>query len=79
MPLSTQIYPAIHDPILYAQIRCLADQSGLHGIVGKRKQTNRRIRQKGYVRIVWPNRRMAKRFKRLVRRRLRLRTRCFRV
>lgn len=44
---------------LVAQIRSLADQFGRPGIIGKRGQTNRRVRQQGYFRIVMPNKQMA--------------------
>lgn len=44
---------------LVAQIRHLADQFGRPGITGKRGQTNLRVRQQGYLRIVFPSKQMA--------------------
>lgn len=44
---------------LIAQVRHLADQFGRPGIVGKRGQTNRRVRQQGYLSIILPSKRMA--------------------
>lgn len=42
-----------------AQIRHLADQFGWHGIVGKRGQTNRRVRRQGYLSVILPSKQMA--------------------
>jgi hypothetical protein len=46
--------------VLVGQVRRLADEFGRPGITAKRGQTNRRVRQKGYLRLVWPNRRLAR-------------------
>ena len=48
------------------QIRRLADEEGWPGIVGKRGQTTERVLRKGYLRIVWPSRRSAKRYQKSV-------------
>jgi hypothetical protein len=44
---------------LVGQLRNIADQFGKPGITGKRGQTNRRVKQQGYLRIVLPTRQMA--------------------
>ena len=50
-----------HPPAwIMGQIRRLADEFGWWGIQAKRGQTNKRIRRKGYLRLVWPTRRLAK-------------------
>ncbi len=51
---------------IIGQVRRLADEFGRPGITGKRGQTNRRVKRKGYLRIVWPTRKLAKAFQRLV-------------
>ena len=79
MPFSTQTYLPAFDPVLCAFVRSLADQQGWYGFNGKDAQRNQRIRQKGYVRIVWTNRRSAKLFQRLVTARLGLKSRRFKV
>ena len=48
------------------QVRRLADKLGRPGIEGKRGQTNKRVKRKGYVRIVFPTRRLAKQYQALV-------------
>ena len=56
-----------HEPaIIVGQVRRLADELGYHGIVAKRRQTNERILQRGYLRIVLPTRRLARRYQELV-------------
>ena len=51
---------------LIGQVRRLADEFGRPGIIGKRGQKNARVLKKGYLRIVWPTRQLAKAFQRLV-------------
>ncbi|MFT9027296.1 hypothetical protein [Acetobacter indonesiensis] len=52
----------LHKDRLIGQVRRLADEFGLPGIVGKRNQTNQRIHSKGYLRIVWRTREQARRY-----------------
>jgi len=47
---------------LVGQVRRLADEFGRPGIVGKRGQTNGRVSDQGYLRIVWPSRQLARRY-----------------
>jgi hypothetical protein len=51
---------------LIGQVRRLADEFGRPGIIGKRGQKNARVLKKGYLRIVWPTRKLARAFQRLV-------------
>ena len=52
----------LNKPRLMGQVRRLADEFGRPGIVGKRGQTNPRIRRQGYLRIAWPTRRLARQY-----------------
>ncbi len=56
-----------HEPrIIVGQVRRLADEFGRPGILAKKGQKNRRVFKKGYLRLVWPSRRLAKAFQALV-------------
>jgi hypothetical protein len=48
------------------QVRRLADEEGRPGIIGKRGQTTKRVLRKGYLRIVWPTRKSARRYQQAV-------------
>ena len=52
----------LNRPQLMGQVRRLADEFGRPSIVGKRGQTNMRVRQQGYLRIVWPSRWLARQY-----------------
>ncbi|MCF3945136.1 hypothetical protein AiwAL_08715 [Acidiphilium sp. AL] len=52
----------LHKARLIGQVRRLADEFGRPGIIGKRGQTNLRIHQQGYLRIVWPTHRQARQY-----------------
>lgn len=64
MHYSVRVYldrPANHPPSwIIGQVRRVADEFGYWGIRSKRRQTNPCIQRKGYLRLVWPARRLAK-------------------
>jgi hypothetical protein len=47
---------------IIGQVRRVADEFGRPGIEGKRGQSNAGVRRSGYLRVVWPSRRLAKQF-----------------
>ena len=52
-----------HPPAwVIGQVRRLADEFGRYGIEAKAGQTNERVLVKGYLRLRWPTRRLAKRY-----------------
>jgi hypothetical protein len=68
MRFSVQAYINTNLPYgpFVGQVRRLADELGRPGIIGKRGQTNARVRSKGYVRIVFPTRGLAKQYQTLI-------------
>jgi hypothetical protein len=70
MNFSVQVYFndfGNHEPrIVVGQVRRLADEFGKPGIMAKKGQNNRRVFRKGYLRLVWPTRRLARAFQALV-------------
>lgn len=70
MRFSVQVYFndfSNHDTrIIVGQVRRLADEFGRPGIIAKKGQNNRRVLRKGYLRLVWPTRRLARAFQALV-------------
>jgi hypothetical protein len=62
-PVRVWVGPTNHDPlVLLDQARRLNDLDGRPGILRKRRQTNERYAQRGYLKFVFERRSQARRF-----------------